>query len=241
MIPLVVQCRSCERDATHEVGAILFDPGPVEDDPDDAEAWSRAVYVPLSLACPHCAAVDEFEVTVASGRAARDALGSDIVQEGRAALSDGTVIYTPSEGLRILRERADASPRRGPAWRALGNFAMRSGRADIALDAYARGAAIDTELECAIALAVSTVARGEPSAFDEVARAVSRLPLAKPNRRPLQAAHLAELLRTLSGRGEALIVHVGEEPIEVGSVRDWSRFGEQLAARDARSIRVERA
>lgn len=239
-IPLEVRCRECDEVTTHEVGAVLFDPEPVEQGVEDA--WSAAIYVPLSLTCPRCGAVDAFEVLPDSGEAVRalalaglEETGPVTVRQGRAALSDGTPIRTPSEGLAILRERAEAKPDDALGWRRLGNFAVRADRHDEALEAFRRGAEIDGELECAIAVAVDEVAREREGAFDALARALSRLPGAARERRPIQAAQLAEALRRL---GEGYL-HASGSVVDVGAVRDWSRLGELLAVASSIALRRE--
>lgn len=231
-VTLAVRCRACEREASHEVGAVLFDADALED-------WTAAVYVPVSLTCPHCGAVDEHDVLPAPHVAelaekSRDARAAT-VREGRAALSDGTPLRTPSEGLALLRERAEEKPKDPLGWRKLGNFALRADRHEEALEAFRAGAAIDGEVECAIAIAAHEVSSESPAAFDALARALSRLPRAEPQRRALQAAQLTELLRQL-GHG-TLRVSDGDD-VDVSSVRDWSRLGERLARPTVRSIRL---
>ncbi len=230
-IALEVRCRACGQETAHEVGAVLYDAAPVEAGVEDA--WSEAIYVPLSLVCPACGAVDSHEVLPEAGArvAALAAEGAEAesatVREGRAALSDGTPIRTPTEGLARLRAQAEAAPTDALGWRRLGNFAVRAGRHDEAMAAFRRGAAIEGELECAIAVAVDEVTRETDQGFEALARAVSRLVHAEPQRRPLQAAQLAEALRRL-GRGH---LHVAGGALAVAEVRDWSRLGELLASR----------
>jgi len=223
LIELGVVCTECGAAAAHEVGAILLDHDLLEG-ADDAAAWTRAVYVALSLTCPKCAAIDAYTVVPASGRALE--VDDEVVRAGRAALSDGTLINTPSDGIRHLQKRADAKPKDAKRWRALGNFAMRADHTDKALAAWRRGAEIDGELECALAVAVDAVARDHGDAPTYVARAVERLPHAEPQRRPLQSAQVAELLRQLNG---AITLTLDGEPVETAAVVDWSRFGERLA------------
>lgn len=232
-VTLAVRCRACEREAEHEVGSVIFDAEALDD-------WTAAVYVPVSLECPHCGAIDEHDVLPAPhiaelAEASRDAR-SATVREGRAALSDGTPIHTPSEGLKLLRARAEKKPKDALGWRKLGNFALRANRHDEAIVAFRTGAALNGELECAMAVAAHEVASESDDAFDALALALSRLPGAEPQRRALQAAQLAELLRQV-GRG-TLRLSDGDD-VDVSTVRDWSRLGERLAARALKSIRFE--
>lgn len=230
MIELAVTCSRCDARAVHGVGAVLLDRDALEG-ADDEAAWTRAVYVPVSLACPSCGALDAHRVEPASGRAL--VVDGEHVREGRAALSDGTPIYTPSEGLARLAAHADAHPDDPQGWRALGNFALRAGRADEALAAWRRGAELDGELECALNVAVDAVAREDASAPALLCRALERVVFAQPGRRSLQSAHLAELVR----RSRApLALALDGEPVDVARVRDWSGLGERLAR--ARQVRA---
>ncbi|MCA9605351.1 MAG: hypothetical protein KC619_07140 [Myxococcales bacterium] len=233
MIELAVTCADCGASAVHEVGAILLDLESLEGE-DDAAAWTRAVYVAMSLVCPGCGAVDRHEVDPASGRALE--VDGRVVREGRAALSDGTVIHTPTEGLSILEARASKRPNDPRGWRALGNFAMRAGRVDEALVAWRRGAELDGELECALAVAVDGVAREAEGAPELVVRALERLRFAEPQRRPLQSAQVAELVRQLP---TPLAITIDAERVDSASIRDWSGFGERLAV--AKRIEGRRA
>lgn len=233
MIELAVTCGACAAPAVHEVGAVLLDLDAL-DGADDEAAWTRAVYVALSLACPACGAVDAHRVDPASGRAL--VVDGEVVREGRAALSDGTPIHTPSEGLAILEARARAAPSDPRGWRALGNFALRAGRDDAALAAWRRGAELEGELECALAVAVDAVAREDAAAPEHVARALERLVFAAPPRRPLQSAQVAELVRRLAA---PLAVSIDGERVDSSRVRDWSALGERLAS--ARRLAARRA
>ncbi|MCB9594258.1 MAG: hypothetical protein H6719_16110 [Sandaracinaceae bacterium] len=232
MIELAVTCTACGAGAVHEVGAVLLDHDALEG-ADDAEAWTRAVYVAMSLTCPSCGAVDQHRVVPESGRALE--VDGQIVREGCAALSDGTVIHTPTEGITLLEARASAAPNDPLGWRALGNFAMRAGQSERALAAWRRGAELDGELECALAIAVDAVARSSEHAADLVARAAERLVFAAPQRRPLQSAHVAELVRKL---GAPLVLVLDGTRVDPTGVRDWSGFGERLAT--AREIQATR-
>ncbi len=233
MIELAVTCAACEAPAVHEVGAVLLDRDALEGE-DDAAAWTRAVYVAMSLTCPGCGAVDRHRVDPASGRALE--VDGRVVREGRAALSDGTVIHTPSEGLAHLEAKAAKAPNDPRGWRALGNFAMRAGRAEEALVAWRRGAELDGELECALAVAVDAVAREDAAAPDLVVRALERLRFAEPQRRPLQSAQVAELVRQLAA---PLAIICDGERVESTHIRDWSNFGERLAI--AKRVTASRA
>lgn len=230
MIGLAVTCAACGEAATHSVGAILLDLDAAAE-ADDAEGWTRAVYVPMSITCPRCAAVDEHRVVPESGRAL--VVDDQTVMGGRAALSDGTPIHTPSEGIALLRARAEAAPGDARTWRALGNFAVRAGRSEEAMEAYHRGAAIEGELHCALVVATDAVAREVDAAPELVARAVERVTSGVPRFRPLQAAQLAELLRKLGVRAPAFIID--DAAVDPRHVRDWQRLGEQLAI--AKTIR----
>ncbi len=232
MIDLAVVC-ACGRRTVHEVGAVLLDDD-AREGADDAAAWTRAVYVLVSLTCPGCGAIDEHSVEPASARAL--VVDDEVVHAGRAALSDGTVITSPSAGIAHLRRLADAAPEEATRWRALGNFAMRSDRSAEALEAWRRGAAIEKELECALAVAVDAVARFEPSAPRLVGRAAERLVFAEPQRRPLQSAQVAELFRKLA---ESLTLELDGERIQTATIRDWSRFGERLASADSIRSRID--
>lgn len=233
MIRLKVTCRECGTATEHRVGAVFVDHESRGGD-DDAAAWTRAVYVPVSLTCPSCGAVDAHDVVPESAR--RLQVDGEVVREGRVALSDGTVIHNPSEGIARLTERAEASPTEAIAWRALGNFAMRAGRDDEALAAWRRGADLEGEFECALAVAVDAVARAAPDAGAQVERAAERLVHTQAERRPLQSAHVAELARKWAhlpthteGRSDSMVIRIDGRPIEVLHVKDWSAFGEALA------------
>jgi len=225
VIELRVRCGACGAPAAHPVGAVLLD----EDEAaaaTDTQGWTRAVYVPVSLTCPSCGAVDEHRVEPDSGRALE--VDGEVVMAGRAALSDGTPIHTPTEGLRILEERAAAAPTDPARWRALGNFATRAGRTDEAMVAYRRGAEIEGELSCALLVATDAVARGLDGAPGELARALRRAPAAEPRARLLQAAQLAELVRRLGPSAPAFTID--GQAVEPAEVRDWQRLGERLAS-----------
>jgi len=227
VITLPVTCSECGAAAEHEVGAVLVDPDALD------EAPERAVYVAMSLTCPSCGAVDAHRVAPEVARGLT--IDGEVVREGRAGLSDGTPIQTVSEGIDRLRARAERAPGDARGWRALGNFAMRSGRAAEALEAWGRGAEIDGELECALNVAVDAVERAAPDATERVATALERLVHADPARRPLQAAYAAELVRKV---GAPLTVVVDGDPKDASAIRDWSRFGEALAI--AKRIEVKR-
>lgn len=227
MISLAVTCAECGAAAEHEVGAVLVDPDALDDAPE------RAVYVAMSLTCPSCGAVDRHRVDAEVARAIE--IDGEVVRAGRAGLSDGTPIHTVSEGIERLRARAEKEPGDAFGWRALGNFAMRSGRADEALEAWGRGAEIDGELECALNVAVDAVERDAPGAVDRVATALERLVHAQSERRPLQAAYVAELVRKVRA---PMTVLVDGDAKESTTIRDWSRFGEALAI--AKRIEVKR-
>jgi len=227
VISLAVTCAECGAAAEHEVGAVLVDPDALDDAPE------RAVYVAMSLTCPSCGAVDAHRVAPEVARALE--IDDEVVRAGRAGLSDGTPIHTVSEGIELLRGRAEQNPGDALTWRALGNFAMRSGRAAAALEAWGRGAEVDGELECALNVAVDAVEREAPDAADRVARALERLVHAQNERRPLQAAYVAELVRKV---GAPMTVVVDGDPKDASTIRDWSRFGEALAI--ATRIEVKR-
>ena len=258
-VAMRARCEECGRDFVSEVGAVIFDPEAhaAHVDGQSADA-GEGIYVPLVLACPFCAAADAYAVEEPSAReiatralAAVREPGPWVVQVGAVALTDGTPIRRPSEGLAILRERADAEPDDGGLWRALGNFALRAGRGDEAIDAFRRGAEDPRELECALAVAVHEITGGEvlapeigsetDGALEALARALSRLPGSDRKRRPGRAAQLAELVRRLRDSDPApLALIVDERVISLAKSTDWSRLGELLGAAATRAIRLER-
>jgi hypothetical protein len=248
--PLVlrVRCEGCGRDAVHETPVALFDP-----EAHGASASPGAgVYVPRVLECPFCGAADAYELDPEAARevatralAAARRPGRWTVQPGRAALADGTPIRRPSEGLRRLRERAEARPDDPAAWRFLANFAVRADRLDVAREAWRRGASLEDDFDCALALAIGAASEpdAEPEAlFEAVARAVGRLPHADPERRPLQAAQLAEAVRAVRDAVEGpLTLVVGDRQLDVRALADWSRLGELLALARGAALRREAA
>ncbi|GAB5544999.1 MAG: hypothetical protein SangKO_047590 [Sandaracinaceae bacterium] len=234
---LRVRCGACGRDACHEVGTALFDPSEAVT---DAATLHLGVYVPFILACPFCDAEDDYSLSIPSAQeiATRAAAAARMrrdfpVRVGKAGLADGTSIRRPSEGLRILRARAEEQGG-GERWRALGNFALRAGRADEALEAFERGAEDPAELACALAVAAEALGRedGEPGPL--VARAVSRVPLAEEKWRPQLCAEVAEALRKLLPRTEKplrlrMVGRRGAATVDVRAIKDWARLGELLA------------
>lgn len=241
---LRVRCEGCGRDACHEVGAALFDPS---EEVIDAETLHRGVYVPFVLVCPFCEAEDAYHLSVASAqeiatRAAASArLRRDFpVRVGKAGLADGTAIRRPSEGLKILRARAEERGD-GDAWRALGNFALRAGRADEALEAFERGAEDPREVACALAVAAEALGREDGDPAPLVARAVSRVPMAEEKWRPQLCAEVAEAIRKLVPRVEgpvrlALVGQRGEATVDARAIRDWGRLGELFAVSKEASL-----
>lgn len=241
-VVLRVRCEACGRDAPHEAPTVFFDPERHGADPSDG------ILAPMVLGCPFCGAEDDFSITETSaievatrGLAAARLEGPWAVQLGRASLEDGTPIRRASDGLRILRERAEASADDPAAWRRLGNYAIRCDRIDDALDAWRRGAAIPEDFDCALAVAMEAVARGgeDAAAFDDVARAVARLSNADPQRRPIQAAQLAEAIRRIRG-DDPLTLSLGDLELDVHAIGDWSRLGELLASTKLRAASLER-
>jgi hypothetical protein len=215
-IQVQVTCRRCGRRRRHGARAILIHPDAAKLD------WDGIVFDGV-IVCP-CGAEDEYDLDAPERAqlALRMLAGDPRVTLGEARLWDGTVLRRPLEGLRRLREWAEANPRQGEGWRRLGNFAESLDRPEEAVAAWHEAVAVDDrEVEAACSLARHALDRDDPvRAFHH-----AQMTLARWKPFPVATLALARFLaRLLIDLAEQVRPHLGllaswEDGSSAGAVR----------------------
>ena len=189
-VPLILQlrCKSCRRIYNYEVPTVFLSPKRNELAKQDLGEWD-GVMLSRIITCKNCGVDDEYEVTaraylhlVAELRLLKTNKPVDRqrVLLGEARLFDGTIVRRPTQGLKHLRELAEADPKNGEVWRRLGNFNEKLERFEDAEEAWRESVEVDPkEIEAAWSLARLFWMEQRPGAVDYVFLALAALPGAK--------------------------------------------------------------